>query len=151
MTSTDRSDTGPQRPCGPTYGDDVAGHFFPYRCDPRFAPIWGLAGVRPKSHGVTVDDSTFRATYGLLTLETPVDNVVGGHVTDGYRWWTAVGPRMSLADDGLTFGTNTRRGVCVHFHEPVGGVLGPRRHSALTVTVADCDGLVEVIGDDTPA
>ena len=99
---------------------------------------------------MTVDDTRFRATYGFLSLETPIDNVAGGHVTEGYRWWTAVGPRLSLADDGLTFGTNSDRGVCVHFHEPVRGV-GPRRHSALTVTVEDCDGLVAAIGADEPS
>ena len=124
--------------------------FFPYRCDPRFAPIWGLVGVRPGRDGVTVDATTFRATFGRLELETPIANVAGGHVTDGYRWWTAVGPRLSFVDDGLTFGTNARRGVCVHFHEPVRKVIGPRNHSALTVTVEDCEGLLEAIGEDAP-
>lgn len=124
--------------------------FFAFECDPRFAPIWGLAGVRPGKHGVTVDESTFRASYGWLRLETPIGNVAGGHVTEGYRWWTAVGPRLSFVDDGLTFGTNTERGVCVHFHERVRPVIGRRKHSALTVTVADCEGLLDAIGRDAP-
>lgn len=124
--------------------------FFPYDCDKRFALVWGALGVRPGKHGVTVDDTTFRATFGRLKLETPIDNVAGGHVTAGYRWWTAIGPRLSFVDDGLTFGTNTKRGVCVHFHERVGKVIGPRRHSAVTVTVADCDGLLDAIGRDEP-
>jgi hypothetical protein len=124
--------------------------FFPYDCDARFAPVWGTVGVRPRKHGVTVDESAFRATFGLLRLETPIDNVAGGHITEGYRWWTAVGPRLSFVDDGLTFGTNTKRGVCVHFHDPVRTVIGPRPHSALTVTVADCEGLLEAIGRDEP-
>lgn len=128
----------------------MAERFFPYDCDSRFFPVWGAVGVRPGKHGVTVDDTTFRATFGRLTLETPIENVAGGHVTEGYRWWTAVGPRLSFVDDGLTFGTNTKRGVCVHFHERVRKVIGPRRHSALTVTVADCEGLLEVIGRDDP-
>lgn len=124
--------------------------FFPFDCDKRFAPLWGLVGVRPGKHGVTVDDDTLRATFGLLKLETPLANVAGGHVTEGYRWWTAVGPRLSFVDDGLTFGTNTKRGVCIHFHERVPKVIGPRRHSALTVTVADCEGLLDAIGRDEP-
>lgn len=128
----------------------MAERFFPLDCDLRFAPVWGAVGVRPGKHGVTVDDTTFRATFGLLKLETPIGNVAGGHVTEGYRWWTAVGPRLSMVDDGLTFGTNTKRGVCVHFHEPVKRVIGPRRHSALTVTVGDCEGLVAAIGRDEP-
>lgn len=128
----------------------MADQFFPYRCDRRFAAIWRLAGVRPKRDGVTLDGDTFRATYGRLSLETPLANVVGGHVTEGYRWWTAIGPRLSFADDGLTFGTNTERGVCIHFNEPVRRVIGFKDHSALTVTVADCEGLVESIGEDEP-
>lgn len=125
-------------------------HFFPYDCDRRFAPIWRVAGVRPARHGVTVDDTTLRATYGFLSLETPIDNVVGGHVTEDYRWWTAIGPRLSFVDDGLTFGTSARRGVCIHFAEPVRRVIGFTDHSALTVTVEDCDGLLDVIGRDHP-
>lgn len=125
-------------------------HYFPFDHDKRFAPILRIAGVRPSKDGVTVDDSTLRATYGLLKLETPIDNVVGGHVTEGYRWWTAIGPRLSFVDDGLTFGTSTRRGVCIHFAEPVRRVIGFSDHSALTVTVEDCDGLVDVIGRDHP-
>lgn len=128
----------------------MAERFFPYDCDRRFTAIWGLAGVRPGRHGVTVGESTLTATYGLLSLETPLDNVAGGHITEGYRWWTAIGPRLSFVDDGLTFGTNTRRGVCIHFDEPVHRVLGFRDHSALTVTVADCEGLVDAIGEDSP-
>ena len=85
------------------------------------------------------------AKFGLLKLETPLENVDGAHVTRDYRWWTAVGARMSFVDDGLTFGTNTRAGVCVHFRDPVRSPFPGRRHSALTVTVADLDGLVEAL------
>jgi hypothetical protein len=123
---------------------DVA--FFPYRFDRRFLLEWVPFGPRPDRDGVTVTDDTFRATFGRLALETPRANVTGGHVTADYRWYTAVGPRLSMSDDGLTFGTNFDRGVCVHFAEPVPPVLGRKPHSALTVTVADCDGLVAAIG-----
>ena len=44
---------------------------------------------------------------------------------------------MSLADHGLTFGTNSSAGVCVHFREPVPSPLRRKGHPALTVTVAD--------------
>ena len=88
-----------------------------------------------------------RATFGWLKLETPRSNVLGGHVTGPYRWHTAVGARLSFVDDGLTFGTNRDRGVCLHFNERVPAVLGSKRHSALTVTVADCDELVATIGE----
>lgn len=124
--------------------------FFPYRFDMRYALLWAPLAARPSRDGVIVDDETFRATFGILRLETPRENILGGHITEGYRWYTAIGARLSLADDGLTFGTNTERGVCVHFREKVPRVIGFRRHSALTVTVADCDGLVGAIGHATP-
>lgn len=123
---------------------------FPYELDHRFLPMWGACGVRG-GHGVTLtDDGRFLARFGLLRLETPLDNVEGAHITRSYRWWTAVGPRLSFVDDGLTFGTNARAGVCVHFRERVGPVLGRRAHSALTVTVADLDGLVAAVGEAEP-
>ena len=84
------------------------------------APFWLPFGVRPSKDGVTIiDDGTFRATYGFFRVETPLTNVDGAHVAQNYRWWTAAGTRASLVDDGLTFGTNRRAGVCVHFREPV--------------------------------
>jgi hypothetical protein len=123
--------------------------FFPYRVDWRFAPFWLPAGVRPSHDGVHVerDENRFRATFGLFKLATPLDNVVGGHITEHYRWYTGVGIRGSMVDDGLTFSTNRNRGVCLHFREPIPRVIGRKPHSALTVTVADCEGLVECIGE----
>jgi len=112
--------------------------FFPYRFDKRFAPIWLAAGALPWRDGVTItDDGRFVATFGLLRVDTPVGNISETHVAGPYRWWTAVGPRLSLADDGLTFGTNTASGLCIHFREKIKRVIGFRDHSALTVTVAD--------------
>jgi len=91
------------------------------------------------------DDGRFVATYGFIRVETGVNNIDGAHVTSGYRWWTAIGARRSLADDGLTFGTNNADGVCVHFHERVRSLLRPSGHSALTVTVADLEGLIAAL------
>jgi len=125
--------------------------FFPYDFDNRFAAMWWPLGARPGKDGVTLtDDGCFMATYGRKRLETPLENVEGGHIERGFRWWTAVGMRLSLVDDGLTFGTNSRAGVCVHFAEKVPAVLGRKDHSALTVTVEDLDGLVEALGEAQP-
>ena len=119
---------------------------YPYATDLRLVPFWGPFGVRPGKDGVTLtDDGRFVATFGLLRVETPLTNVAGAHVTSGYRWWTAAGARRSLADDGLTFGTNADRGVCVHFHEKVPSRLRRAGHSAITVTVADPDALVTAL------
>lgn len=100
--------------------------------------MWLGPGALPWRDGVTLtDDGRFVATFGLLRVDTPVENISDVHVAGPYRWWTAVGPRISFADDGLTFGTNPRAGLCVHFGEKIKRVIGFRDHSALTVTVAD--------------
>jgi hypothetical protein len=126
--------------------------FFPYELDPRFALLLRGAGLRPSRHGVRLtDDDRFLATFSFFRVDTPLENVAGAHVTTDYRWWTAIGVRASLADDGLTFGTNARAGVCVHFHEKVRRVVGVRDHSALTVTVADVDGLTRALGRRQPS
>ena len=110
--------------------------------------MWPPFGALTGRDGVTLGEDRIRATFGLLNLETPLDNLAGGHVTEDCRWYTALGVRMSLVDDGLTFGTNRDRGVGVHFRQRVPRVIGLRPHSALTVTVADCERLVEAIGSD---
>ena len=119
---------------------------FPYRFDVRFAPVWAGLLLAPRHQGVLLtDDARFVARYGFFVVDTPLTNIADAHVTGPYRWWTAVGPRLSFVDDGLTFGTTNRGGVCVHFHEPVRRIIGSRIHSALTVTVADGEGLARVL------
>ena len=116
---------------------------FPYARDFRFAPLWGPVLALPGQQGVTVtDDGRLVARFGILRLETALGNVEEAHVTGPYRWWTAIGPRLSFVDDGLTFGTTNRAGVCIHFRQRIHRVIGRRDHSALTVTVADPEGLL---------
>lgn len=119
---------------------------YPYRVDSRFLPLLALFGFRPRKEGVTLGDGRLTATFGWLRLSTELSNVAGAHVTSGYRWWKSVGARRSFADDGLTFGTNGRAGVCIHFHSRVPSPLRPGGHSALTVTVEDLDGLARALG-----
>ena len=124
---------------------------FRYAVDKKFAPMWAPFGLRPSRDGVTItDDGHFVATFGFFRLETPLDNVDEAHITSGYRWWTAVGVRQSFVDDGLTFGTNRSGGVCVHFHTKVPTALRGKGYSALTVTVADLEGLMRALGQATP-
>lgn len=122
--------------------------FYPYEFDARFAPMWLAFGALPSRDGVTLTDDTFEATFGFFRVRTPLDNVTGAHITRDYRWWTAVGVRASMADDGLTFGTNNRAGVCVHFAQKVHRVIGFHDHSGLTVTVADVEALTEALARD---
>ena len=80
-------------------------------------------------------------------METPTTNLARFEVTGDYRWYRAIGVRSSLADHGLTFGSNADAGVCVCFHQPVPrtGPLLFAGHTALTVTVADVDGLADAL------
>jgi hypothetical protein len=50
---------------------------------------------------------------------------------------TAIRPRLSLADHGLTFSTRTALGVCVLLREQVRGIdpFGLIRYPGLTLTV----------------
>jgi hypothetical protein len=122
---------------------------FGYDIDKRYLPVLLPFLVRPSKDGVTLtDEGSFVATFGFLKIATPLSNVIGAHLTQDYRWWTAVGARMSRADDGLTFGTNARAGVCIHFDQKVPSRLRRSGHSALTVTIADLQGLITALGGD---
>ena len=68
-------------------------------------------------------------------------------LTGPYRWYRAIGPRLSLADHGLTFGSTPARGVCLLFREPVPGIGPPGliRHPNLTLTAADPERLAATV------
>jgi hypothetical protein len=139
---------------GAMVASEVPQHFG-YAIDRRYLPVLLPFLLRPSRDGVTLtDDGLFVATFGLVKISTPRANVAGAHITENYRWWTAFGVRMSRADDGLTFGTNNKRGVCIHFNEKVRSSLRRSGHSALTVTVTDAEGLEAALragGEDAPA
>jgi len=122
---------------------------FGYDIDRRYLPVLLPFLVHPSKDGVTLtDEGSFMATFGFLQVVTPLQNVVGAHLTQDYRWWTAAGARLSRVDDGLTFGTNARAGVCIHFDQKVSSRLRRSGHSALTVTVADLHGLISALGEE---
>jgi hypothetical protein len=122
---------------------------FTYAIDKRYLPLLVPFGFRGSKDGVTLtDDASFLATFGFVKLATPLSNITGAHITRGYRWWTAFGIRGSMVDDGLSFGTNRDAGVCIHFAEKVPSPIRRSGHSALTVTVADLDGLTSALGGD---
>ena len=121
--------------------------FFPYRFERKYLALWGALQASPRVDGVTLtDDERFVATYGRWRVDTALANVTGAHVTGPYKWWKAIGLRLSFADDGLTMGTTTDGGTCVEFAEPVPKVIGRKDHSAVTVTVDDPAGLVLALG-----
>lgn len=63
------------------------------------------------------------------------------------RAYRAIGPRGSLTDRGLTFGTTTAGGVCLCVAEPIHGLdpFGLVAHPGLTVTVADREGFAAAV------
>jgi len=121
---------------------------FGYAVDRRYLPVLLAFGFKPDRDGVTLAGDGFEATFGFFRVTTARDNITGAHITRDYRWWTAFGVRGSMADDGLSFGSNYQAGVCVHFAEKVPSRLRRSGHSALTVTVANLEGLTRALGGD---
>jgi hypothetical protein len=107
-------------------------------------------GVGPATAWVEVGEETLSARFGPWRVSTPLANVSDVAVTGPYAFWKTAGPaRLAITDRGLTFATNGDRGVLISFRKPVRGLdpLGVLRHPELTVTVADVDGLAELLRD----
>jgi hypothetical protein len=120
---------------------------FGFRFDRACGLLLPIFGIRPATARVEVDGEELRIRFGMFHLRTPLSNVEQASVGGPYRWVKTFGVHLSLADRGVTFGTNSDRGVCVSFHEPVPAV-GARlglRHPNATVTVADPDELVATL------
>lgn len=135
----DASDTRPD-PTGPTrYG---------FAIDPRYRVLLLPFGVLdPADAEVVLDEDRLLVRFGHWSLATPTRNLAGAQVTGPYRASKVLGPRLSLADRGVTFGTSTERGVCIRFHRPVPGLepLGVLLHPAVTVTVQDPEALAAAV------
>ncbi|GAA4445357.1 hypothetical protein [Phytohabitans houttuyneae] len=118
---------------------------FAFRAPARWA--LALVGVTPARAWVAVSPEEFEVRFGPWHLRTSRANVRAARRTGPYRWWRALGPRLSMADRGATFGTTTGPGVCVCFATPVPALApgGWLRHPALTVTVTDPDALVAAL------
>jgi hypothetical protein len=126
-------------------------HRFRFAFAAPFRVPLALLGVRPATASVTVDDAWLAARFGPWRLRTPRANVVAARRTGPYRWWRAIGPHLSLADRGVTFGTSTGGGVCIEFATPVPALAGRRlRHPGLTVTVEEPDALVRILVGGSP-
>ncbi|MEH0928994.1 hypothetical protein [Micromonospora sp. CPCC 205558] len=120
---------------------------FPFRFDPVFRPVLALLGVRPATAWVAVTERDLTIRYGPWRLRTARDNVVAVELSGPYRWWRAIGPHLSLADGGATFGSSAVGGICLRFRVPVPALLpgGRPRHPAATVTVADPPALARLL------
>jgi hypothetical protein len=139
------------RPLAPEVDDapraHPARHTFSFAFDGWYRLAALPFGVRPENAHVSIDPRPphmLRAHFGPWSVVTPVGNVASAETTGPYQPWKTIGPpHLSLADGGLTFATNHRRGLCIRFVDSVPGLepLGLVRHGSLTVTVDDPDGL----------
>lgn len=112
---------------------------FAFDFDGRYTRLLALLGVQPETTSVEVDDSNVVVRFGPWRCSTSIDNVREVCVTGDYKPYRAIGPHLSLKDRGVTFGTNTRMGVCLLLRTPVRGLdpVGVLRHPGITVTVRD--------------
>ncbi|MDP9862314.1 MULTISPECIES: hypothetical protein [Streptosporangium] len=120
---------------------------FDFAIEPAWRAPLRLLGVTPERASVLVENGTLTVRFGHWLLRTPVSNIADATLTGPYSMWKVIGPHLSLADRGVTFGTNPRRGVCVRFHTPVPALLpgGLLPHPGATLTVSDPEGLMEAL------
>jgi hypothetical protein len=101
-------------------------------------------GITPWTTGVELAYGELAVRFGPWRVQTQLSNVRSAEPSGPYRYAKTVGPaHLSFVDHGLTFATNRDLGLCIRFGEPVTGIepFGRIRHPALTVTVADVQGL----------
>lgn len=125
-------------------------HRFSFSFDFPYWPVSAAFGITPRSAYVDVDPDRddVHVRFGPWALTTPLHNIAGAQRTGGFKLLKTIGPpHISFSDKGLTMATNSRAGVCLQFHDPVAAALPirPLRHPGLTVTVADCEGLIEAV------
>jgi len=110
---------------------------FAFRFDRAGRLLLPALGVTPVTSRVEVAGGRVLIRYGPWRTMVDRRNIRAVTASGPFSAWKAIGPRVSLADRGLTFGTSTRGGVCIQLRQPA-GVLAPRRllaHPAVTVTV----------------
>ncbi len=123
----------------------TADEVFEFDFDPKYRGFLRLMGVKPSNSLVTLTaDDQLSVKFGRWGINTPLSNVAGTEITENYFFVKAIGIRGSLVDRGVTFGTNTRQGACLKFHEPV-AVLAVRVHPGATLTFADVKGFLRAV------
>jgi hypothetical protein len=131
------------------------GYEFRFDVDSRFRSVLLLWGVNSRTARVELGRARgLVARFGLVQVQTSLDNIAGAELTGPYRWYKAIGVRESWVDHGLTFGSTTAGGVCIRFHTLVRGLGWGARHPGLTVTVQERELFREtvrrLIGDRAP-
>jgi hypothetical protein len=120
--------------------------YFPFATpvDGGVGRLFRVLGLPRERDGVRFDGVLLDVVFGPWRVTTTVDNIASAELAGPYSPWKALGARLSLADRGLTFGTNPAAGVCIRFRQPVRGIepTGLLRHPGLTVTVVKPELLV---------
>lgn len=131
----------------PRKGKESAVARYGFAFDRRFAGWLRLIGVTPATAYAKIEGEWVRARMGPWSAETTLDNIASAEVTGPYRWYRAVGLRLSFSDRGATFGTSTERGVCLRFKRPIRALdpLGVLKHPGLTLTLEDPETFVQAI------
>ncbi len=76
-------------------------------------------GIMPATARVIVTDDELLVWFGLWRLRTHLANVAGTQVSSAYAFYCTAGPaHLSLADRGVTFATNSRRGCACRSPSP---------------------------------
>ncbi len=121
---------------------------FPFSFEGRYRLPALAFGVTPATSRVIVSDDELTVRFGPWLLRTPLANVADTRFSGSYAFYRTAGPaHLSLTDRGVTFATNSRRGLCICFEEAVPAIepTGVLRHPAATVTVADPEALAAVL------
>jgi hypothetical protein len=133
------------RPDGPgPWGPPAGPERFPFRFTSATLLLGAPFGVTPWTTYLDITDGDLFIRYGPWSLRTPLENVVGTTPTGPYHLAKIAGPpRLSLADRGVSFATDTEAGLCIRFRDGVRTLdpTGLLRHPAATVTVVDLEGL----------
>lgn len=119
--------------------DGTSTEQFAFDFDGRYRRFLSALGVRPETAGVDVGATDVTVRFGRWRCTTAIANVRDVCMTGDYKAYRVIGPRLSLADRGVSFGTNTHIGVCLLVRTPVRALdpLGVLRHPGITVTVRD--------------
>jgi hypothetical protein len=126
----------------------LADESFPFLFERRYAIAGRLFGVTQQRSSIRVVDGHLRARFGPWHIDTALTNLTTMSLTGPYTFIKTAGPaHLGLTDRGLTFATNSEAGVCIEFAEPITGIdpLGKIRHPNLTLTPADCSGLLATL------
>ncbi|PZS26950.1 MAG: hypothetical protein DLM61_17530 [Pseudonocardiales bacterium] len=120
---------------------------FDFVFTPAIRPVLRLVGVSPVTAGVDLTPTHVLIRFGWWRISLQRSNIRTATVTGPFRPWKALGPRLSLADKGLTLGTNSDRAVCLTLRQPIAGLLPGwlLRHPNLTLTVARPDELAALL------